>query len=142
MWHLVLSHGYDLLAVDLDWDFADIHGVVLRPASVLLPALRSARSAQTNNPADVVADVDLFAGKSYFLNVGLMWVRSTPSTISLVRRCEARSFGGWEQGVFNEEINWGDSADNITCCYAKHELCNLRLHLRKVEVFHRAIEPK
>ena len=49
----------------------------------------------------MIAPVDA----SRLFNVGIMWVRSTVRTVEMVRRVENRSFGGWEQGIFNEEVH-------------------------------------
>ena len=52
------------------------------------------------------------------LNVGLMFVRATAATAALARRVENRTRGGWEQGVFNEELSWGRHAGReVGCCH-------------------------
>jgi len=138
MWRVVLSHGFDMIAVDLDWSFTDIHDVPLQPAQALLPALRAARTPK-GEVASVIAPVDGHSGQFLFFNVGLMWVRSSRETIALARRCEARSVGGWEQGLFNEELNFGDGPlGRITCCIVpfKQSDCNLARHLRKIDNVH------
>ena len=124
-----------MLAVDLDWDFADIHGFVLRPSHSLLPAMRAARTQNGQVPA-IIAEVDRNPAQRNLYNVGLMFVRSTPATIALARRSESRSFGGWEQGIFNEELNF--NSDGVPCCYAATRAsdCNLIAHLRKIDKVH------
>ena len=136
MWHTVLSAGYDLLAVDLDWSFADIHEIPLRPPGSLLTALRAARTP-AGEIASVIAFVDSIGGGGEKLfNVGLMWVASTTDTTELARRCARRSFAGWEQGLFNEELNFGLPA--ISCCHVTSKIsdCNLAAHLRKLSKVH------
>ena len=59
-----------------------------------------------------------------YLNVGIMWLRSTDRTRTLTRRCENRTFAGWEQGVFNEEINFNAELSSVRCC---HSMCFKRL---------------
>ena len=157
MWRIVLAAGFDLLAVDLDWDFADIHGIPLRPPSSLLPALREARTESGEVPS-VIAEADAHAGQARFFNVGLMFIRSNAATVALARRTELRSFAAWEQGVFNEELNWGSgeqqAAPQLACCWTglgagrSHARgkeprvsegvseCRLAAHLRKVDAVH------
>ena len=56
---------------------------------------------------------------SPFLNVGLMFVRSGGPTTVLAEQVMQRTLHAWEQGVFNEELNWGVGA-NLSCCHAPH----------------------
>jgi len=124
MWRVVIEAGFHLLAIDVDWSFTDVNGHPLQPSmDKVVAALRSTRT-ETGHFADVVAgETDYRQGGSVF-NVGLMWLRSTPTTLALVRRCEARSHSGWEQGVFNEEIGWGDGT--VHCCVPdRWSSCNM-----------------
>ena len=54
---------------------------------------------------------------SRYLNVGIMWVRSTNGTRELSRRAENRSWVGWEQQVFNEELNFREELASVRCCH-------------------------
>ena len=109
MWRVVLQRGFHLLAVDLDWRFTR------NPVSWLL-AMRT----RDGRAVDVLPHQD---GKAGLLNVGLMFVRSSWRTIALARRVENRSFGGWEQGIFNEEVSWGELGwkDGLACCHCSHD---------------------
>mmetsp|Transcript_21808 Transcript_21808/g.44075 ORF Transcript_21808/g.44075 Transcript_21808/m.44075 type:complete len:155 (-) Transcript_21808:84-548(-) len=53
-----------------------------------------------------------------------MWIRSTPKTLELARRSENRSFAGWEQEIFNEELNFNADLQEVRCC---HAMCLKRL---------------
>lgn len=104
MWAAVLSRGFDMLAVDLDWRFAG-------PSP--LPAIHELR-AKSGAQLDVLGWWD--GPTERLLNVGLMWVRSSQEAISLVHRVLNRTFAGWEQGLFTEELQFG--FENITCCHS------------------------
>ena len=150
MWRLVLAARLDLLAVDLDWYFI----------SDPLPGLAAARENRarlgcTGHPtgrpylecvarswatqgvaAEVVALHDGAQLKT--LNVGLMFVRATDATAALARRVENRTRGGWEQGVFNEELSWGLHAGReVGCCHPPGGYgCDLARHFVKDEMAH------
>ena len=139
MWTTILEHGYDLLAIDLDHTFVDLRLVLLKPPGTLLRALRSTRTLH-NRTADVIA---LHDGKSrMMLNVGLIFIRSTPATISLVQRVEKRSFAAWEQAVFNEELNFGEHSigtgePDIACCHSERgSACDIGSFLRPLPRVH------
>lgn len=99
LWRVVLEHGMDLLAIDLDWN------IVANP----LPHLRAARPP----PADVVAIRD----SRGYLNVGNMWIRSTDATRAMATVVENRTWVAWEQQVFNEELNFNARFAGVTCCH-------------------------
>lgn len=155
MWRLVLSAHFDLLAVDLD------HYFLSDPLPGLLRARENRRRLDcTGHPsgkqyvecvaaswgeagpaADVVAQHDGDALKT--LNVGLMWVRSNEATVALARRVENRTNAGWEQGVFNEEISFGEhgpssgAARPVACCHPpKGYSCDLSRHFASDEMAH------
>ena len=108
MWAAVLASGFDLLAVDLDWRFSG-------PSPV--PAIHEMR-AEDGRPLDVLAWWD--GDKEKMLNVGLMWIRASPAALSLARRVRNRTFAGWEQGIFNEELQFRDeSSTALTCCHSR-----------------------
>ena len=46
-----------------------------------------------------------------------MFVASGGVTTALMWRVLLRTIHGWEQGVFNEELNWG-VGKNVSCCHA------------------------
>ena len=72
--------------------------------------------------------------------VGLMFVRATDATTALARRVENRTWGGWEQGVFNEELSWGLHAGReVGCCHPPRGYgCDLARHFVKDEMAHGA----
>lgn len=109
MWRNVLSLGYDLLAVDCDWRFV----------SSPLPSILSIWPK-----TDVIAYWD--GVKQKMLNVGLMWLRSTPDVLATVKRVQNRTWAGWEQAVFTEELNW---RSNASCCHCSP--CLLKHHFEK-----------
>lgn len=115
LWRVVLDYGLDLLAIDLDHEIGSHDPVVL---------LRSLHAPPEKNrpmraaPADVIAVWD--GPGARYLNVGIMWVRSTAGTRELARRSENRSWVAWEQQVFNEELNFNDELRGVRCC---HTIC-------------------
>jgi hypothetical protein len=120
LWRSVLALGLDLLALDLD------HMPVSSPVAALHalwapPEMKShlkhlaPSSTMRIAPADVVAVWD--GPGARYLNVGIMWVRSTDGTRELSRRAENRSWAGWEQQVFNEELNFNEDLVGIRCCH-------------------------
>lgn len=126
MWRVVIEAGFDLLAVDVDWSFTDTNGFPLQPSMAeIVAALRGTLTA-SDRLAEVVAGETDYRRGGYLYNVGLMWLRSTSATLALVRRCEARSHGGWEQGIFNEEISWAEGGGRVQCCVPERwSVCNL-----------------
>ena len=115
LWRIVLEYGLDLLAMDLDHQVGPRDPVQLL-RSLHAPPEKYARTRAA--PADVVAVWD--GPGSRYLNVGIMWVRSTSGTRELSRRAENRSWVGWEQQVFNEELNFNDDLVGVRCC---HTIC-------------------
>ena len=101
MWVTILSSGFNLFAVDLDWRFNG-----LSP----LPDIYAFTNSR-GQPIDVFAWWD--GPHERALNVGLMWIRSSPASVSLVRRVQNRTFAGWEQGLFNEELS---HRSQLVCC--------------------------
>ena len=126
LWRVVLERNLDLLAMDLDHQMAvtmplpllrSVHAPPEKVSHLAIPPA-SKRAA----PADVVAVWD--GPGSRYLNVGIMWVRSTVGTRELARRSENRSFVGWEQQVFNEELNFNPDLVGVRCC---HTICLKRI---------------
>ena len=92
LWRYVLHHGFDLLAIDLDWT------MLYSP----LPGIWTAVSPRASSglTVDVVALWDdNRLNKGGYLNVGNMWIRSTRSTRALSVVVENRSWVAWEQQV-------------------------------------------
>ena len=50
------------------------------------------------------------------LNIGLLWVRSTESTRARAERVVNRTWGSWDQYVFNEELS---TTAEIGCCHSQ-----------------------
>lgn len=127
MWRAVLEMGLDLLALDLDWNLGGV-----QPLRLLRMTFAPAQSSCGGPPetlqavrrasADVVAVWD--GPNNRYLNVGIMWVRSTRATIELAQRSENRSFSGWEQQIFNEELNFNPELLGVSCC---HTVCLKRI---------------
>ena len=128
LWRVILHMRLDLLALDLDHQIGRFNPVpVLRttfaPAESPAFHMHSGPEASLRpGHADVIAVWDGPAGK--YLNVGIMWVRSTESTRTLSLRSENRSFAGWEQEIFNEEVNYNEEFSGVRCC---HSMCFKRL---------------
>ncbi len=87
----LLSQGHNVFSVDADW-------TMVRPLSAL-PSY------------DVVALQD-HAPHGHYLNVGLMYIRSTTTSVVTWRRISNRSHSAWDQSVANEEI----AASAASCC--------------------------
>lgn len=113
MWRNVLSLGFNLLAVDCDWSFR----------SNPMPSIAGMQPA-----ADVIAYWD--GPHQKMLNVGLIWMRATPQMVALVTRVQNRTWAGWEQAIFSEELNWGSDASccHCTACLALHFAKNFSTH--------------
>mmetsp|Transcript_29191 Transcript_29191/g.61378 ORF Transcript_29191/g.61378 Transcript_29191/m.61378 type:complete len:402 (+) Transcript_29191:1-1206(+) len=105
MFRRVLGAGFDLLSLDANYLLAKDP----------LPLLHSIRSPSSKGPSDVVAMHD--GPMSKLLNIGVIWIRSTELTYSLSWRAENRTRGGWDQYVFNEELNFNPAYQQISCCY-------------------------
>lgn len=103
MWVQILSRNFHLLAVDLDWRFL--------PGSPLPEIL--ALAAANGRPLDVLNWWD--GPHERTVNVGLMWIRSSPRALALAHRVQNRTFAAWEQGVFNEELQ--HRYTELTCCH-------------------------
>jgi len=121
LWRAVLELGLNLLAMDLDHMLGPVSPVPWLNAVDAPPerygSLPPTAESNQTRPTDVVAVWD--GPGSRYLNVGIMWVRSTPGTIALAVRSENRSFVGWEQQVFNEELNYGEDAVSVRCCHSR-----------------------
>eukprot|EP00965_Chrysotila_dentata_P012626 416530-Pleurochrysis_carterae.AAC.1 len=57
------------------------------------------------------------------LNIGLIWIRSTNATIAMSTRAANRTEGGWDQYIFNEELNFNPDFSSVSCC---HTYCLLK----------------
>mmetsp|Transcript_23888 Transcript_23888/g.61036 ORF Transcript_23888/g.61036 Transcript_23888/m.61036 type:complete len:381 (-) Transcript_23888:142-1284(-) len=128
LWREVLALNLNLLAMDLDHQLGSVSPLPFIRA-VYAPSepeghVQKTGLEATRRPgvADIVAVWDGPAGR--YLNVGIMWIRSTPTTRALAVRCENRSFSGWEQEIFNEEINYNMELQDARCC---HSSCFKRL---------------
>lgn len=120
LWRMVLEHGLDLLAMDLDHQVGPINPVAflhsLHAPPESLSTTASSDASHRAAPADVVAVWD--GPGSRYLNVGIMWMRSTAGTRELSRLAENRSWVGWEQQVFNEELNFREGLiASVRCCH-------------------------
>lgn len=91
----VLRAGHNVLFVDGDWRLA------ASPLAML--------AHQTRHDVVAVRDITRFQ-----LNVGMVWLRSTPATVEAMRRVENRTFAAWDQAVFSEEMG---ASRWVACCY-------------------------
>lgn len=103
MWVNILSRGYHLLAIDLDWRFV--------AGSWMHEIMRL--TSQDGSPMDVLNWWD--GPKERTVNVGLMWIRSSPSALALARHVQNRTFAAWEQGLFTEELQFRYT--RLSCCH-------------------------
>jgi len=101
LWRAVLHLGLDLLCLDVDW----------RMTFDPLPGIRAASM-------DIVALWDKPPAGG-FLNVGNMWLRSSPVSRAFVTVVENRTSVGWDQQVFNEELNFNKRFASLSCCHSK-----------------------
>ncbi|KAL1498747.1 hypothetical protein AB1Y20_014057 [Prymnesium parvum] len=113
LWRVVLLAGFDLLSLDANFYMAfnpvpAIHSIAWKPVA---PDGHLA-------PVDVVGVHDGAANK--LLNIGLMWVRSTEATRALVSRAENRTWGSWDQMVFNDELNSNVLFKSVGCCHTPY----------------------
>ena len=104
-----LRRGFDVLLLDAD------HSMSADP----MPVLRKARAQSL----DVVAQMaDPQKGKlrhfEGYLNFGVSWTRASPRTSVLAQRLHNRSFRGWDQYLWNVEVDAGE----LACCQAKKQL--------------------
>ena len=131
LWRILFDHRVDLLEIDLDWSFHDMRGIALRLERPMA-ALRAARTKSGHAP-DVIALHD--GPRRALLNVGLMYVRASDEVRALARRCEQRAPGGWEQGIFNEELAYGSTG--LHCCHPRaRTACDLRSYVRPLDRIH------
>ena len=65
-------------------------------------------------PPDLIGKAPGWFLKEYVLTT--LWIRSTSATVALLEKVERRSWGGWDQLVFSEELNWG-VGENVSCCH-------------------------
>ena len=121
----VLEHGWNALVLDSDWVVRD-GGLLplLSQLEVGAPAVQatgSPDSAPRASPLgvhhpDVVALIDpLVSHHARMVNVGLLWIVSTPTTRALAQRVANRSLHGWDQATFNEELR---HSTGVLCCGA------------------------
>lgn len=104
-WRMLSQAGYNIFSVDTDW--------IMR-----MPI-----------PLQFRHDVTAMNDKQ-FLNVGLMAVKVTESTRSILKRVENRTYVGWNQGIFNDEIH----NSNISCTskvFAKYFVQQKNVHNHK-----------
>lgn len=116
----LLSQGHDVFSVDADW--------------------KMIRSLSALPRYDVVALHD-HAPIGHYLNVGLMYIRSTKIVLDTWRRIENRSHSAWDQSVANEEI----AASKASCCSWNSGLLmsfqmDTHIHTHKTSTGHRCQE--
>ena len=80
-----------------------------------VPALRMLHTA-SGAAIDIAAVHD--GPQNKMLNIGLLWLRASPTAIELVRRSENRTWGGWDQYIVNDELNFNIALAKLTCCHS------------------------
>ena len=116
---LFLDHA-DVLFVDADWRF------IQDP----LPTLR--RCAESK--------LEVMGGRDdHFVNLGLLYVRATPTTRLLAARAANRSFVAWDQALINEEMR--GQAD-LSCCVANDFLASSFQRSDKVHAMKHRQQPR
>mmetsp|Transcript_29885 Transcript_29885/g.62964 ORF Transcript_29885/g.62964 Transcript_29885/m.62964 type:complete len:592 (-) Transcript_29885:651-2426(-) len=114
MFRRILNAGFDLLSLDANYL------ILLDP----MPLIYSIRPPGSDHLSDVVAMHD--GPQSQLLNIGVIWIRSNKLTCAMALRAENRTWGGWDQYIFNDELNYNPTYEQISCC---HTPC-LTVHLK------------
>ena len=109
---LFLSSGVDTLFVDADWRLSRD------------PLASLTRCAHLRH-LDVMGRRD-----DHFINLGLLYVRSTTAMLRIATRAANRSFVAWDQALFNEELR---GANGLQCCVANEFF---QSHFRRSEKVH------
>ena len=109
LWRMVLDRGLDLLAVD----------AVLRFTASPLPHVHGFVSSAFGQPVEVLGAQPGYAGWGFSkaFRTTAIWLRSTERTRALLRHVENRTFGGVDQLVLSEELNFGPPFANVSCCH-------------------------
>lgn len=116
MWRAVVGAGLDLLALDLDFEL-HANPVAQFHALTAPGKCNGTSEGGCRAPPDVVAAYD---GPRYkLLNVGNIWIRSTPDTKALVERVANRTWLGWDQLLLTEEVGFNKAFDNVGCCHTR-----------------------
>ena len=100
LWRVVLNQGFNMLYLDANYR-------LLGDPSPAILALGY----------DVVGGRDVGIHQLGHINIGRLWLRATNGTRELARRVENRSWGSWDQFIFNEELDWNDNVSSIRCCH-------------------------
>lgn len=129
----VFESGYSVMILDCDWVVSSDQLRVVTERLIYRAALSAQlASKQCSNcstvPAllaaldasrfQVVAPRDSSVGGVRLLNIGLLWVRRSNSTVPLVERTANRSVVAWDQAVFNQELT-GQPQALSRCCYSE-----------------------
>lgn len=109
-WHIVVRCRFHLLSIDANYmmDFNPVPTILAMPFQVGGSVNTEKRSM------DVIGVHDGISSK--MINIGLVWIRSTQQTRRLVLRTTNRTWGAWDQYVFNDELNFNTNISNIGCC--------------------------
>jgi len=127
--HIVVDAKLDLLSVDANYQMTfnpipTIHATVhMMPPQLSIPAkskkivnstLTGLVDSTHHGRVDVTGVHD--GPRNKMINIGLLWIRSTPHTRMLVLRTENRTWAGWDQYIFTDELNFNPAFDTIGCC--------------------------
>ena len=110
MLRAVLAASLNVLSIDANFRLGANPAAALRD----LPLQSAGRRKGEPRRVDVAAMHD--GPNSLQLNIGLLWVRSTESTRAMAERVVNRTWGSWDQYVFNEELS---TTAEIGCCHSQ-----------------------
>ena len=109
---LLLSSGYGVFSVDADWR-------MVHPLPFQFLAGHDVVGLQDHAPS------------GHYLNIGLMYVRSTNATRFAWRRIANRSHLGWDQSIANEEL----AASRASCCSSNAWLLKAFKQNKKIHAY-------
>eukprot|EP00408_Alexandrium_pacificum_P017157 CAMPEP_0171198182 /NCGR_PEP_ID=MMETSP0790-20130122/22798_1 /TAXON_ID=2925 /ORGANISM="Alexandrium catenella, Strain OF101" /LENGTH=410 /DNA_ID=CAMNT_0011663453 /DNA_START=64 /DNA_END=1293 /DNA_ORIENTATION=- len=96
----LLHRGYDVLMLDADhWFRSDPWPCMQRAAGAGGFETLATRST----------------GDMHYVNFGLAWIRRTAATLLMSERLHNRTFGGWDQFLWNQEME----GLSLACCSSK-----------------------
>lgn len=110
----ILRKGFDCFIMDVDWRSADgFAGPIIQ--------LRS-------SDIDIAAPPDHAFRGGHLINIGLLWMRNKPEMLRIAERVANRTYGAWDQLIFNQEVN---SATKLVCCASYHLLQTMNHRMPK-----------
>jgi hypothetical protein len=107
----ILRAGFDCFMVDSDW----------RSTNGFYEPLNQLQTSDI----DIAAPADPPRLGGQLLNIGLLWIRNKPEMLRVVERVANRTYGAWDQLIFNQEVNF---AEDLVCCASYHLLQTAHRH--------------